>query len=103
MSTHALRFVAGGMKRPAEDDMENQGGAPKRFCQGEGPNIELRILIMSKVQYFDICKEINISNFAHSKKYGPLVFLSRLLTVYMMNQNKFGFVERRCNYWQGRI
>lgn len=42
-------FVGGGMKRPADDGGMDNGGPPKRFCNGEGPTIELRVLIQSKV------------------------------------------------------
>lgn len=44
-----LVIGGGGMKRPADDGGMDNGGPPKRFCNGEGPTIELRVLIQSKV------------------------------------------------------
>ncbi|KAF6032465.1 HNRNPK [Bugula neritina] len=38
----------GGMKRSASDSGMDNAGPPKRFCNGEGPTIELRVLIQSK-------------------------------------------------------
>lgn len=37
------------MKRSADDSGMDNCGPPKRFCLGEGPTIELRVLIQSKV------------------------------------------------------
>lgn len=37
------------MKRSADDMDGMDPGAPKRFCNGEGPTVELRVLIQSKV------------------------------------------------------
>ena len=49
-----VKLGGGGMKRSA-DDSGMDAGPSKRFCNGEGPTVELRVLIQSKVCYFHNC------------------------------------------------